>query len=53
MVKVPNFWYFVFYMLLHQLDVENLEFLKHQSAHIVVWSLLPIISVNLLQQLDL
>ena len=52
MVKLLNFLCIVFCML-HQFDVETLEFVKHRSTHIIIWSLLPIKSVNLLQQLDL
>lgn len=52
MVKLPDFC-IDFCMLLHEFDVETLEFVKHQSDHIIIMSLLPVKSVNLLQQLDL
>lgn len=39
--------------MLHQFDVETLEFVKHQSVHVNIWPLIPVKSVNLLQQLDL
>lgn len=47
------FFFFIVFCMLHQFDVETLEFVKHQSVHVNIWPLIPVKSVNLLQQLDL